>query len=124
METNKNYTEEEIQELVAKKTEELEFEHKTTILPLLFNHKGNWIVGYVKKPSRTTIRVAGDKMEKYGKLEAGELILQTSLLRDVSDSRILSEEPQYDGINLGACLEVLSLMDISMSIAKKNSTNL
>lgn len=113
---------EQMQDIVEKKSQELTTKLNKKVMPLLFNHKDEWIVGYVQQPTRTVVRVAVDKMEKFGKIEAGDLILQSSLIKEESDIRIISEESEYDGINMGACLEVLNLIDVSLSVVKKNTT--
>lgn len=113
---------EQMQEIVESKSNELSKKLGRKVMPLLFNHNDEWIVGYVQQPTRTVVRVAVDKMEKFGKIEAGDLILQSSLIKEESDQRIISEESEYDGVNMGACLEVLNLIDVSLSVVKKNTT--
>ena len=121
---NNDLSIEQINDTVTSKAAELSTKLNLPVIGLCFKHVDQWIVGYVKKPNRMTVRQAIDRMEKFGKLDAGDLILQTCLIREESDSRIVDMNPEYDGINNGACLEVLSLVEISLSVIKKNTTNI
>ena len=115
---------EKVNQLVIDRAKDLEKSLNTIVLPLLFNNSkdenvNDWVVGYVKKPNRITVRQVIDKMEKFGKLEAGDLILQTSLIKEESDYRITDMNSAFDGINNGACLQVLELIEINLSVVKK-----
>ena len=125
MENNNASSYEEMNQIVIAKADELSKSLGLKVMPLLHYYKptDEWIVGYVKEPNRSTIRVAVDKLEKFGKLDAGDLILQTCLIEKESDSRIMDENMAYNGINSGACLEVLNLIEINLSLVKKNTSN-
>ena len=120
---NKELSLEEMQALVSQQAEKLSKDEGVPVMPLLFKENEEWIVGFVRKPTRTTVRMAVDKMEKFGRIEAGDLILQASLMPGVSDERILSEKPEFDGINMGACLQCLDLIEVNLSMVKKNGTS-
>ena len=115
---------EEMQEMVDKKANELTTKMGVNVMPLLFNHNDEWIVGYIKRPNRTVTGVVIDKMEKYGKYEAGNLLLQACLLKEESDNRIIDPSPSYDAINIGAALESLNTIEINMSVVKKNTRSI
>jgi hypothetical protein len=120
----KSLTLEEMQELVDNKANELAGKLGRKVLPLLFNEKGEWIVGYIQQPTRSAVRQAVDKIEKFGRIEAGDFILQTSLIKEESDVRITEERPEFDGINMGACLAALDLIEVNISVIKKNTNNI
>lgn len=119
-EKEKDLSLEEMQLLVDEKSIELGKSLNVKVTPLLFEVNGDWIVGYLKSPNRNAVRVAYDKYEKYGKLEAGALLLEICLIQENSDKRIIDENPLYDGINNWACMEAFKLIEFSISLTKKN----
>lgn len=120
---NNEVTLEQMQILVDAKAAELSKKLGLKVIPMLFKLNEEFIVGYLKQPTRSTVRIAVDKMEKFGRIEAGDLLLQTSLIQEESDRRIIDESPLYDGINMGACLEALNLIEVNLSVTKKNMIN-
>ncbi len=120
IEEKKDITIEEMQEIVEKRAAELTKSLNLEVTPLLFVQDDEFIVGYMKQPNRQTCRAAYDRMEKYGKLDAGDLILEACLIKEESDTRITDPSPRYNGINNWACIEAFKLIEFNISVTKKN----
>lgn len=120
MENNEQITLEQIQEMAEKKAAELSGKLNVKVTELIFEQDNEFIVGYLKQPNRLTVRAAYDRMEKYGKMDAGDILLEACLIRDESDRRILDPNPKYDSIYNWACLEAFRLIEFNISLSKKN----
>lgn len=120
MENNEQLTLEQIQEMAEKKATELSNGLGLRVIELIFEQDNEFIVGYLKQPNRHTVRAAYDRMEKYGKLDAGDVLLDACLIREESDRRILDPNPKYDSIYNWACLEAFRLIEFNISLSKKN----
>jgi hypothetical protein len=119
VETSEDLTLEQIQELTNKKALELEKQLKWPVFPLVFKEGEEWIIGYMKKPSRIAQMAAFGKIST-SSLLAGQELLESFLIREESDSRILDMSPMYDSINLGASWAAYGLIEISLNQSKKN----
>ena len=79
---------------------------------------GKPIIGFLKEPNRATKGSILDTMMT-SQSRAATIALSASLMKEVSDERILSSLQLYDGVNLQAGFEALSLVRVAISQFKK-----
>lgn len=79
---------------------------------------GKPIIGFLKEPGRP---VKGSIMDALmvSRSRAASIALESSLMKDISDSRIVSTSQIYDAVNTAAGLEALNLVKIATSQFKK-----
>lgn len=113
-------TEKLSKEDIEKKAESLSKIHSVKIHPLVFveEETGEQIIGYVKEPSRLVKLRVLDKAISSPITAAGEL-LDVILLREDSDVRILSENPEHDKYYLGAVMAAMGIIKYSQDTFKK-----
>lgn len=90
------------------------------IHPIVFKDEstGDEIVGFIKEPSRAAKMAVMDK-SMMGAFGAVEEILDSVLLKDVSDPRMFSEDQAYDAIHMGLVMAVYKLIEFKTNTAKK-----
>ncbi len=107
-------------EQIQVKADELTTKYNRKVKPVQFivPDTKEQIIGYIKKPDRELVRMAMDLMRGDKSSEAGKIILQSCLCEE-SDSRISSEDPNFDEIVLGAEAACLSLVTFYVDQQKK-----
>lgn len=88
--------------------------------PIVFmgNSEDDIVVGYVKEPTRA-VKIAVMDKSLVGMYSAANEMLDVVLLKEHSDVRIYSENPQHDKFNLGATMAVYELVKVSVNVADK-----
>ena len=76
------------------------------------------VVGYIQEPKRVVKMAALDEMIKSMTM-AGEMILNTSLIKEDSDPRILSEKSEDDSIFISSCLHCVTFLKMYNDELKK-----
>ncbi|KAA2242802.1 hypothetical protein F0L74_09750 [Chitinophaga agrisoli] len=107
-------------EQVQARAEELEKVHGCKIHPLVFmtEEGGEQIVGYMKEPPRIVkLRVLDKSIT--GPMTAASECLESVLIKEASDPRILSESPENDKVFLGACVAATKIIELSTNQFKK-----
>lgn len=112
----------ETEELVAKRTEELEKQTGKKITPFVFidmddNHKR--VIGYLTEPDRLVKVRVMDKINRVGRYLASMELLESCLLKEASDKRIYTERPEYDIYYIGALKVADSLIVNAVNQFKK-----
>jgi len=79
---------------------------------------GKPVIGFLKEPNRATKGSIIDTM-MISHSRAATIALNASLMKEVSDERILSTSSIYDGINMQAAFEALSFVRVAVSEFKK-----
>lgn len=112
----KNKTDQEI----TKKAEELSSALKFKVKPIVVKTKsGERVVGYYRQPSRQAKMAAFDKVNM-SMTSAGELLLEASLIKEESDPRLYSLDPEHDDIVIGASLAMFEELNVaSADLPKK-----
>lgn len=96
---------EEANKFVDEKSAELSSKMSTKVTPFFFvecEEPLDIAYGFFRNPSRTLKIQALDMASQQGPLTAGELLLKGCLIKEESDPRIGSDDPNYDAINIGA----------------------
>ena len=110
----------------TQKGEEISSKLGKKIHPIVLPYKENPFdvaVGFFKVPPRNIKLQAISTVLEKGKVEAGKILINYCLVKEESDLRILSEDPEYDDIYIGAILasnQVLSLSVDAYEELKKN----
>lgn len=105
-------------EQIREKAAELEKVMGCKIHPLVFVVDEDQIVGYMKEPPRIVkLRVLDKSL--VSPMTAAAECLESILIEDESDHRILSEKPEHDKIYLGACIEATKIIEYSANQFKK-----
>lgn len=99
---------------IEKKAEELSLKHGVKVVPIVFGPENDRVVGYLKEIPRIAKLRIMDKMltEPFS---ACDQVLESCLIREESDPRILGEDEHY----LGAVNEISNMVKVSMSQFKK-----
>lgn len=119
METT-NLTFEQASEFVQNRANELKKLHGVEIIPMLFDHNGSWVYGWLKSPHRLTIMEVLGKMGERP-LFTGETVLRANLLPE-SDPKILNESAEFDSIFTSACLAAYaSCNKLSANLVQKKT---
>lgn len=106
-------------EQIQAKAVELESKYGCKIHPIVFmTENEEQVIGYMKEPPRMVKLRVLDKSLTSPMTAAAEC-LESVLLRDESDPRILSEMPEHDKIYLGACMEASNIIQFSANQFKK-----
>ncbi len=108
----------EVENSILEKAKDLSLREKCEVTAFSFIIGKDTIVGFIKNPSRLDKMRAIDTYE-HSRTQAGDLILRTSLLQDVSDKRILDESPDNDPIYLGAIGFAIKMVQIANEQLKK-----
>lgn len=98
---------------------------KTKVHPIVFKDPdtGKDIVGYLKEPSRLQKIAVMDKMYMSGAMSAASELYEVILLREYSDPRLYSENPEDDSVVLGglqAASDLIKFLVNQFSSKKKN----
>lgn len=89
--------------------------------PLVFkDDNGGDVIGFIKEPNRA-VKIAMLDKSIMGGFSAASEVLEGHLLREHSDPRIYSENPEHDKINIGAVMAAYDLVKFSVNQAKKKS---
>lgn len=106
------------QEQIQQKADELSQQLNVKVHPLVFVDGDEQIVGYITEPNRVTkLRVLDKGM--ISPISAAAELLEVILLKDESDSRILSDKPENDKIYMGAVMECYNTIQVSINQFKK-----
>jgi len=100
------------------KAKELSVKHGVHVTPFAFIFGEEHIVGYLKEPGRL-IKMQAIDLREQSRTQAGGLILQSCLIQEESDKRILDERPENDGIYLGAIDFAINSVTIYQELLKK-----
>lgn len=106
------------QKQADEKAVELSAKFKLEVTPFVFYTKEGFVFGYIKNPDRMNKMKAIDLYEQ-SRTQAGHLILQTSLIHEESDKRILEESPENDAIYLGAIDFAIKVVQVCAELLKK-----
>jgi hypothetical protein len=101
---------------------ELKAEHGV-VYPLVFSRPSTEevFVGFIKEPKRAAKMEAFDiLMAKNSMSLAGELVLTTSIIKEHShEAFYLIEDPRYDDVYMGGCIDSLGHINVLMNSLKK-----
>jgi hypothetical protein len=110
-----------IEEIEAKKMD-LEKQHGVEVHPIVFLVEGaekeDQVVGFIKEPPFLVKLRVMDKALISPISSAAEL-LEISLIKEASDSRIYDESPKNDKIRLGAVMAAYGLIKYQVDVYKK-----
>lgn len=74
---------------------------------------GDYAISFIQEPQRLTKMRAMDSMNTNGSISSvGDMVLQSSLIKEESDRRVLDLNPEYDSLYLtmiNACSELISM---------------
>lgn len=106
-------------EQITAKADELSKIYNCKIHPLVFMvGEGEQIIGFMKEPPRfVKLRVLDKSMT--APMTAAAECLDSILIKEHSDARIYSENPEYDDINLGATVAASAVITFSANQFKK-----
>ena len=100
---------------------ELKTIHGVEVHAIFFNTKEDGeVVGYLKEPDRISKMRALDMFTMGQFALSASTLLETCLIKEESDTRILSELPEHDSIYLGFLMEAQALVKYYSSQTKKN----
>ncbi len=110
---------------VLAKAEELTTKLGIKVHPITFivdSQASDFVIGYIKEPSRLVKMRAMDKVSLGQSSFAYLELLESCIIKDESDPRILSEKPENDTYNLGASKFCGNLLVIATDLSdiKKN----
>lgn len=112
-------TEKEVKEQVDAKAKELSESLKVQVHPIVFNAgDDDWVIGYLKEPTRQVKLAVLDKSIMGGFSAAGEA-LDAIIIKDQSDARLTSERSEDDKFYLGAVMAAYDLIKYSANVFKK-----
>lgn len=87
-----------------------------TVKPLVVKRKdGERIIGYYRQPRREAKMAAFDKVSQGQTTSAGSLLFEACIIREESDPRMVSDDPQYDDIYIGASLAMFEELNVATS---------
>ena len=114
----------EANETADKKAAELSAELGVKVHPIVFqdSETSDCVVGYLKEPNRMVKLAVMDK-QLAGMFSAAAEMYELILVKEHSDPRLWSENPEHDKFYLGGVRAAQDLikMSINQSAAKKNS---
>lgn len=110
------------QQQIEEKAKDLTRLHGTTVHPIVLKgDNGQTHIGFIKEPKRQAKMAAFDRMAMSGSLtEAGEIILNSSLIREESDPN-MGHESTNDKVYIGACLECVHYVQVYVDDYKKKA---
>lgn len=102
------------------KAEKLSDELKVKVHPLVFfvEQDGEPVVGFLKEPNRMVKMACMDKYN-HGFYTACGQVVETLLIKEHSDERILSEKPEHDNYFMGAVNVVSELITFAANQVDK-----
>jgi hypothetical protein len=102
------------------KADELTKTLNVKVHPIVFqdNENSEPIIGFIKEPSRMVKLAVLDKSVMGGFSAAAE-VLDSILIKEESDPRIYSENPEHDSIYLGAVSACYELITLNRNLLKK-----
>lgn len=90
------------------------------VYPIVFEDENKeQIIGFVKEPTKQA-KIAALEMLAKSTIDAGEIILKSSLITENSNPRLNSVNPSDDNINISACLACAGIVRIYENLIKKN----
>ena len=108
-------------EEIQLKADELTQREGCKVHPLVFiasNDEQKEVIGFIKEPPRfVRLRVMDKGLTS--PISAASEVLDSYLLKDVSDVRIFDEKPENDAYYLGATMEAYNLINMSINQFKK-----
>ena len=107
-------------EEIKLKAEQLSVQHNCKVHPLVFSADGEseTVIGFIKEPPRFVKLRVMDKAMNAPMTSASEVV-DSYLLKDVSDKRIFDENPDNDKYYLGAVWEAYNMISMSINQFKK-----
>jgi hypothetical protein len=88
------------------------------------NDEDGQVIGFLREPGLTTKIRALDSMQNDKLFSTGATLLESLLVKEYSDDRILSGQPQHDAYYLGAATQALNLVRAAQDRLKKKSTSI
>lgn len=80
----------------------------------------DWAIAYIQEPHRLTkMRVLDMLAMQQGMSEAGQILLESSLIQEESDKRILNENPENDALFLTMITNCIELIKVYSDVLKK-----
>ena len=92
------------------------------VIPMCFcvsRDPWDFSIGYLKQALRSAKMIASDMSTTQGTKIAEQYLLNLCLIKDESDPRILSDEPENDPIYIGALEAAGKLVSSYLNLAKK-----
>jgi hypothetical protein len=106
---------------ITEKAAILSKERGRKVYPLVVNGEDNeQIIGFVEEPKRQAKFAAIDLLAKEEITRAGEMLLSSTLIKEVSDYRMSSDSEEHDSIVIGAAMACVSLVQTYSGEIKKN----
>lgn len=102
------------QEQAVEHSEKLGFKVEALVL----NQGEDTVIGFLKNPNREAKRAILDELLK-SPTNAGKLYLDVSLVKEVSDPRLWSNDSDCDAIVMGAEMACVSKVELYQSEIKK-----
>lgn len=82
--------------------------------------ENDWAIAYIQEPHRLTkMRVLDMLAMQQGMSEAGQILLESSLIQEESDKRILNENPENDALFLTMITNCIELIKVYSEVLKK-----
>lgn len=110
-------------EQIEEKRTELEKKHGKKVYAFSFDIEENGIgqsVGYFLEPERLTKSKCLDLCMVGQFNHASEILLTTSIIKEDSDPRILSEDQKYDALYFGYIMKLQEMVKFYTNGVKKN----
>lgn len=108
-------------EEVQKYAEALKERLGVKVHPLVFKideHDTELVVGFMREPNRMVKMRVLDK-SILSPMTAAEEMLQAILIKEESDPRIYSEDPEFDKLYIGAVMRASEIIKFSQQLYKK-----
>lgn len=119
-ETPKVIVIDDIKKEAAEKAEAIEKKIGKKVYPLVFLRGEEVFVGFISEPTRAAKMEAFDIMSSKESLSmAGEVILNTSLIKEESHEAFHSTDSKYDDVYLGGCVDSLGHVSVLINSLKK-----
>lgn len=106
-------------EQIKEKSVELQKTYGCNIYPIVFMlNEADQVIGFMKEPPRIVkLRVLDKSLTS--PMTAASECLESVLIENESDPRILSEKAEHDKIYLGACVEATKIIEFCANQFKK-----
>jgi hypothetical protein len=107
-------------EEIQTKADSLSKVHNVKVHPLVFEEEesGEQIIGFIKEPARLVKMRVLDKALT-SPISAASELLDIAIIKEESDARILSENPEHDKYYLGAVMAAMGIIKYSQDTFKK-----
>lgn len=113
---------EDAQSKAEEKAKELSIKYQTKVNPIVFKvdaESDDIVIGYLKEPQRfVKLRMMDKGMTS--PITAASEVMETCLIKEESDPRIMSEAQENDVFYIGATKVVYDLVQVAINLVKKN----